>query len=71
LLNLANRPLCRLDYLIEGEIKRTLISELIPTLTNKLTIISLRVGVCRYILAISSKPKAVSIVSRSNPKAKV
>ena len=55
---------------MEGEIKKTPVSELIPTLANKLTIISLRAGTYRYILTVSSKPGTISTVSGSDPEAK-
>ena len=55
---------------MEGEIKKTPVGKLMPTLANKLTVISLRAGVYRYILAISSKPGTINTVSGSNPKAK-
>ena len=70
MLNPANGPLYQLDYLVEGELKKTPIGELIPTLANKLTVMSLRAGAYYYVSTVSSKPGTVSTVSGSDPEAK-
>ena len=70
MLNPADRPSYRLDYLIKGEIKKTPVGKLIPTLANKLAIMSLRAGTYRYYLAINnSKLGTERSVSGSDPEA--